>query len=466
MVFVALFRTLLPFLSLSTSSSLSTAYSAFCNQASRKVDDQEIDESTDLLLSSIVPSFAAELDSMQRKERHQFLLLSAMHQRGINFRFMGYLRAHSRDVHFRSILLLEMIARTIKVFTRKLLRWTKRKLLDPGVQTYKAVIVNILNLALGAMPSAVAAAVAPSMMTLPPLNVSLSSSLSSSSSANAIALHQSNELTTTPVISPKISTDSTITPTPNKQQSISQAFLTSSMSITAMPTDAKQFWQEIKKLLIQKYPLALTTEELDSNHLLLEHGFRSDTNARAVIFHKLKKMLGLRFNTSQEHRFLHDATAFDVKEPFGKAFVCVCVCVFFSSLLSSVVLTTDIIDLMEIVECVKQINIVALAQGYVLKTKLASKPHDYEFIIDSAIARLQEALQSMPDNKLVLVNLADLCKNKGDHKQANQFYLAALDRDPEDVNTLAKYASFLQTGKQLDLAEKYYSKAIKVRTRI
>lgn len=112
-------------------------------------------------------------------------------------------------------------------------------------------------------------------------------------------------------------------------------------------------------------------------------------------------------------------------------------------------------------ECVKQINIVALAQGYVLKTRLSSKPENSSHIIDSAIAKLHEALQSMPENKLVLCNLADLFKTKGESREANRYYIEALESDPEDVNILTKYASFLNRSNQLDLAESYFQKALK-----
>ena len=53
----------------------------------------EIDEVTELLTSSVVPSFAAELDKMPKKEKMGFLLLSAIHQKGKIFfaRQMSYI---------------------------------------------------------------------------------------------------------------------------------------------------------------------------------------------------------------------------------------------------------------------------------------------------------------------------------------------------------------------------------------
>ena len=175
---------------------------------------------------------------------------------------MGLLRAHTSDSYFKNVLLIEMIARTIKVYTRSFLRLSKRKLQDPGVQSYKNVIITILNLALGTQPE----------------------------SANPLE-------------------NSAVLPNVNNNNNMNVNF-------NSIPPDQRQFWQEIKKLLIQKYPLALSNEELSASYNLFEKGFRT-TNVKAILFQKLKQMLGLRFEPSQEQLYLRDPNVFENPQPFG-----------------------------------------------------------------------------------------------------------------------------------------------------
>jgi tetratricopeptide (TPR) repeat protein len=89
-----------------------------------------------------------------------------------------------------------------------------------------------------------------------------------------------------------------------------------------------------------------------------------------------------------------------------------------------------------------------------------------------AINKFEEALQSMPENKIVLVHLADLFKSKGDFKAANKYYLNSLAVDNtvrfhihpsdlvQDTVTLFKYASFLAYLNRVELADLYYTRAL------
>jgi tetratricopeptide (TPR) repeat protein len=85
-------------------------------------------------------------------------------------------------------------------------------------------------------------------------------------------------------------------------------------------------------------------------------------------------------------------------------------------------------------------NIVALAQGYVLKTKL-NQADDIESVCNmvfsqgvvkthsQAIGKFEQALDSLPNNKQVLMHLADLYISKKDIKKANSLYLQSLEID-------------------------------------
>lgn len=121
----------------------------------------------------------------------------------------------------------------------------------------------------------------------------------------------------------------------------------------------------------------------------------------------------------------------------------------------------DVIDIIELTEKVKNINIVALAQGYVLKTKVLSNPSEHnERIRDMAIQKFEEAIISMPNNSVVLSHLGDLYKNKGDHSRAADYYLQAMRVNPKDPTILYKYANFLTSCNNFEVAEKFYKEAL------
>ena len=97
-------------------------------------------------------------------------------------------------------------------------------------------------------------------------------------------------------------------------------------------------------------------------------------------------------------------------------------------------------------------NVVALAQGYVLKTKLMAKKPNFLSTCERAIAKFEDALQTMPDNKQVLVHLADLYNTKKDFQTANDYYQAALAVDPTDCYTKDRYEGFLASWNVSSLA--------------
>jgi tetratricopeptide (TPR) repeat protein len=87
-----------------------------------------------------------------------------------------------------------------------------------------------------------------------------------------------------------------------------------------------------------------------------------------------------------------------------------------------------------------------------------------------AIERFKQALESNPDNKNSLRNLADCYMHIGSYSYcrniqskyidynslAAEYYLRAIKSDPNDTNSLFKYACFLDKLGELDKAEEYY----------
>lgn len=83
------------------------------------------------------------------------------------------------------------------------------------------------------------------------------------------------------------------------------------------------------------------------------------------------------------------------------------------------------------------------SEGYVLKIK-ASKKSDSESqrLYRLAVEKFQRALQSNPDNKNSLRNLADCYVHLDQYEEAKFYYLRAIAADPKDTNTLFKVFSF------------------------
>lgn len=109
---------------------------------------------------------------------------------------------------------------------------------------------------------------------------------------------------------------------------------------------SRDFWCcGIKDILKKKYGEGLSaTEEEQSYHLLMS--LRQIEDANCMLFVRLSVMLGLEWR--EPERFLSDDSALNAAD-------------------------FDISDLGDIEPTVKQLNIAAMAQGYVLKTKLDGK---------------------------------------------------------------------------------------------
>ena len=82
----------------------------------------EVREATTHLVSNLVPSIAQKLDSHIVVPAHSYQIVRSMHDAGINARYLGVVRSHSRNQRVRSLLAVEIVARAIKHIIREVMR--------------------------------------------------------------------------------------------------------------------------------------------------------------------------------------------------------------------------------------------------------------------------------------------------------------------------------------------------------
>ena len=129
-------------------------------------------------------------------------------------------------------------------------------------------------------------------------------------------------------------------------------------------------------------------------------------------------------------------------------------------------------DLQMIGVRIRQLNIMALAEGYVLKSQAkeneASTTSDFKVITENirlcklALGRFKDALADNPADKVALRELADTSTLLGDMKTADEYYIRAINSDPSDVNTIFKYAVFLEENQRMKKAEEYYLRTLEI----
>eukprot|EP00727_Mastigamoeba_balamuthi_P008686 m51a1_g444 hypothetical protein (1769) ;mRNA; r:86393-107549 len=131
------------------------AFSNFIKDpASEERINADVCEATRYLMEQVIPAFALELPELVQQHGvnriETFPLTQAMHRRGINMRFLGRVRAQSKDPKILGLLLVEMIARVLKSLLAAKLR---KKHEEMGVvavdQPYRTLCVDFFNLALG-----------------------------------------------------------------------------------------------------------------------------------------------------------------------------------------------------------------------------------------------------------------------------------------------------------------------------
>eukprot|EP01095_Lingulamoeba_sp_RSL-Kostka_P009027 TRINITY_DN3078_c0_g2_i1.p1 TRINITY_DN3078_c0_g2~~TRINITY_DN3078_c0_g2_i1.p1 ORF type:complete len:341 (+),score=110.04 TRINITY_DN3078_c0_g2_i1:174-1196(+) len=211
---------------------------------------------------------------------------------------------------------------------------------------------------------------------------------------------------------------------------------------------SSNYWNTtIKQNLIIYFPNALDNSEIEDQSCLKKLLHEDDF---CLLFSKSCDLCNLHFAIKAYEHFSSNPNAYKYTNPL------------------------DVTDLEEIDVCVRHLNIVALAQGYVLKNRARRMKGEKNSnrLCQIAIEKFKQALSDKPRDKHALRELADanniIAKQENDPeikkkfiKQANIYYKRAVDVDPEDVNTLFKYAVFLEDSlKQINMAEEYFLLAL------
>eukprot|EP01117_Protostelium_nocturnum_P010911 TRINITY_DN3939_c0_g1_i1.p1 TRINITY_DN3939_c0_g1~~TRINITY_DN3939_c0_g1_i1.p1 ORF type:complete len:1699 (-),score=618.56 TRINITY_DN3939_c0_g1_i1:206-5302(-) len=116
---------------------------------------QDVIEATNRLLVTVIPEFAKHLDStFDRSQTNVFTKMKTLqktfvhdlHRAGINIRYIGIVRSHTKNPFVRRFLLMEMIARSIKNLLRAELRRISRTNESQAIEPYKKVVLDLFNL--------------------------------------------------------------------------------------------------------------------------------------------------------------------------------------------------------------------------------------------------------------------------------------------------------------------------------
>lgn len=353
------------------------AFSGFIRTSEfESIHNDEIREATNHLLNVLIPKFAKELerrmqDAREQQSLHKFALTETIHAVGINCRHAGLLRKYMNDDEFKQIVLAEIVARNIKNNLRFKLREKMKQLGLPLEEPYRRLVIDYLNLVFG-----------------------------------------------------------------NTKNS-------------------DEYWDEwLKKDLLFNFTDPLSEEESQpSFHLKVRVKGTDELDVKFLsrVFERVVKMMGLQFSQSRIY-------IFTTEKPFNDA------------------------DLESIGERVKQMNIMAHAQGFFYQVNgllnRAEDPVSAKRCYEIAIKKFEEALDSNPNNKDLLLSISltlfllieEECKDKHQDKfspddplvkKAEEYSLRAISAEPKyDSFSLFRYAQFLERCNKLHAAEDYYLMAL------
>jgi hypothetical protein len=112
-----------------------------------------VERATTNLLTHVIPSFVKHLEAMSFEELKLLALNREFHRWGVNIRHMGIVRASLVNIHARHMLLVDMVARTLKNIMRQSLRNEMRRQAGVGNaygHVYRELMVTFLNMVSGA----------------------------------------------------------------------------------------------------------------------------------------------------------------------------------------------------------------------------------------------------------------------------------------------------------------------------
>lgn len=104
-----------------------------------------------MLVTERIPTFAPRLVELVHIAREQgsldpgtchFNVARALHQAGINVRYLGLVRAHCRDEYTRTVCLIEMCARVVKQQLRQRMRQRMQQLQFPLGMAWRTWVLS------------------------------------------------------------------------------------------------------------------------------------------------------------------------------------------------------------------------------------------------------------------------------------------------------------------------------------
>jgi len=219
---------------------------------------------------------------------------------------------------------------------------------------------------------------------------------------------------------------------------------------------SEKYWTEhLKQDIKRNFIMALTNEELETTYSLKSKvNGEVDINFMKILLGRLEKMTGMRFSTRTRNPQI-----FLLEQPFNET------------------------DLETLPLRVKHMNIVNFAEGffYSLKgmTTRVEDPESAQKFYQVAIEKFEEALDSNPNNKEILLNVAltwtllledefslqlaageNIPNSHPSVSKATEYYLRAISCPPKyDSHSLFLYAYFLERLGNL-AAEDYYLQSL------
>jgi len=107
------------------------------------IHHEEARQATRHLVEVVIPSFIRKLEAHEFLPVHSHQLTQAMHQHGINMRYLGVIRAGAKDPMLRGLTAVEMITRSAKSVIRQRMRKCESDF------ALRQVLVDHFNLVLG-----------------------------------------------------------------------------------------------------------------------------------------------------------------------------------------------------------------------------------------------------------------------------------------------------------------------------
>ncbi|GAM24318.1 hypothetical protein SAMD00019534_074930 [Acytostelium subglobosum LB1] len=381
----------------------SDSFSRFIKGHNDEEHNRETVDATMYLFNTTIPELAEELNQIElvdANDVYHFPIPERVHKHGVNVRYLGHVRKLCETPDMKSLIFVEMCARVVKQQLRQKLRFKMKQARIPLEAPYRRLIVAYLNRVLG----------------------------------------------------------------------------------TSDKSD--DFWDnKMKKYLMKKFDKALFDDEIQGNSIADSLVAFSDnhTDGKYLLFKRIQKMTGLKFSSRINEEFLSRPNTWLERGEYP----------------------LDINDLEEIGIRVKYIPFHNVAQGYLFKVKgellFSSDPIAASRFFNLALEKLETALETDPNNTntlctmgevylhlgegsshalselslnlenplvakayeylgraifsnrthtMSLFRFAQLLERLSEFDRAEEYYIASLESNPNNIACLQEYGNFLQTARK------------------